>query len=310
MRIDCFVRWLIAAALVVAPAAADAQIFRAYLSSSGNDSNPCTLPQPCRLMPAALAAVADGGEIWILNSANYNASTVNISKSVSVLAEPGAIGSIVASGGPAITISGADVRVALTNLVIVPLPGAGGTFGVSVNSAAGALVVIDKVSFSRLPLDAVFVSTPATVRISNSSFVDLGNNAIAITAGATADISNVKMSGVSQFGVIVESSSGTTQAAVTDSTIVGASNCGLFSHTTGGTSQIFATRTTISGSSGGACSQGGVAALLSLNACSIQGNTFGVVISDSSKMQTFSNNAILNNGTNVTNGSLTPATLQ
>ena len=61
---------------------AQAQLFRAYLAADGLDSNPCTLPAPCRLLPAALAAVADGGEIWLLDSANYNTGTVSIAKSV------------------------------------------------------------------------------------------------------------------------------------------------------------------------------------------------------------------------------------
>ena len=79
---------------------ANAQIFRAYVASTGNDANPCTLPSPCRLLPAALAASADGGEIWMLDSANYNTTTVTIGKSVSILAVPGAVGSVLAIGGP------------------------------------------------------------------------------------------------------------------------------------------------------------------------------------------------------------------
>src|SRR5271154_2417202 len=86
-------------------ASAQAQLFRAYLASDGNDANPCTLPQPCCLLPAALTAVASGGEIWMLDSANYNGATGVISKSVSILAIPGAIGSVVAIGGAALSIT-------------------------------------------------------------------------------------------------------------------------------------------------------------------------------------------------------------
>jgi len=100
-------------------ASAHAQLFRAYLSGSGSDTNPCTLVAPCRLLPAALNAVASGGEIWMLDSANYNSSTVNITKSVSILAIPGVVGSIVAvNSGHAITINNAGAKVALRDLVI------------------------------------------------------------------------------------------------------------------------------------------------------------------------------------------------
>src|SRR5512142_3529722 len=87
------------AAALLLSAPAHAQIFRAYLSTSGSDANPCTLPAPCRLLPAALNAVASGGEIWMLDSANYNSATVTIGKSVSILAVPGAVGSVLAIGG-------------------------------------------------------------------------------------------------------------------------------------------------------------------------------------------------------------------
>jgi hypothetical protein len=87
------------AGLLLAAGTSHAQLFRAYLASDGNDANPCTLPQPCRLLPAALTAVASGGEIWMLDSANYNSAMVNIGKSVSILAVPGAVGSLVALSG-------------------------------------------------------------------------------------------------------------------------------------------------------------------------------------------------------------------
>ena len=112
---------------LLASTAADAQLFRAYVASDGNDANPCTLPQPCRLLPAAIAAVASGGEIWILDSANYNTSTVNVTKSVSIVAVPGQIGSLVAiAGGPAVSIATAGVIVSFRNVVfttVVTNPG-------------------------------------------------------------------------------------------------------------------------------------------------------------------------------------------
>src|SRR3954471_13758221 len=90
---------LAVASLLLLPSFAHALLFRAYLSVTGSDGNPCTVAAPCRLLPAALNAVANDGEIWILDSANFNTTTVNVTKSVSILAVPGAVGSIVATGG-------------------------------------------------------------------------------------------------------------------------------------------------------------------------------------------------------------------
>ena len=109
---------------------ASAGLFRAYLSVNGNDGNPCTVQQPCRLLPAALAAVNDGGEVWMLDSANYNTDSVNITKSVTILAVPGALGSFVAPlDGVALSVNAdADVGfVTLRNINVRDLNGRGNT---------------------------------------------------------------------------------------------------------------------------------------------------------------------------------------
>ncbi len=124
-------RGLLAVAFLAAwTTGANAAVFRAYLSPAGNDANPCTLSAPCRLLPAALAAVQSGGEIWMLDSANYNTAPVTINKSVTILSVPGALGSVVATGGNAINITAGGLTVVLRNLVIVPLPSAGAIDGI------------------------------------------------------------------------------------------------------------------------------------------------------------------------------------
>ena len=307
MHLAHLARLVMVAWWCILASAAQAQLFRTYLSAAGNDGNPCTLQQPCRLLPAALNAVADGGEIWILDSANYNVAPVIIGKSVSILAEPGAIGSVVANG-TAISISGTGVRVMLTNLVIIPAPGASGGFGVTMSAADGGLLVIDKTTFARLT-QGVDVNTAADVRVSNSGFANIGGTGISLSGGATADISTVKMTRIQSFGIAVSSASGTTtRAAATDVTIERASNCGVFAITSGGPTQLFLTRVTITGSNGAVCSQGGAAALVSLNETTLQGNVFGAFFSTpGSIIASFGNNAIANNTSgDVVGGSLTP----
>jgi hypothetical protein len=114
---------ILAYGLVLAPTAS-AQLFRAYLSATGNDANPCTVSMPCRLLPAALNVVASGGEIWMLDSANYNTSAVTITKSVTILAVPGALGSITAGAGSVgLGINAPNGAVSLRNLVFIKLGG-------------------------------------------------------------------------------------------------------------------------------------------------------------------------------------------
>ena len=76
MQLRTALRSVLALLAMLACSAVQAQLFRAYLSVNGNDANPCTLQLPCRLLPAALTAVNAGGDIWMLDSANYNTAPV------------------------------------------------------------------------------------------------------------------------------------------------------------------------------------------------------------------------------------------
>ena len=202
-----------------------AQLFRAYLASDGADANPCTLAQPCRLLPAALAAVAGGGEIWLLDSANYNGATVVVGKSVTILAVPGAVGSVVAAGGPAISITASALDVALRNLVIVPLPGAGGTHGVHMTGASR--LAIEEAVIANLPQNGVLVVGAGEVSIANSTIRNNGSAAghygVRLEEGAQGEISGTKLRNNAN-GVLALSANATlTSLTLTDSVISGGS---------------------------------------------------------------------------------------
>jgi len=49
----------------------NATLTRTYVSGTGDDGNPCTAPWPCQTFAAALAVTVAGGEIYVLDSANY-----------------------------------------------------------------------------------------------------------------------------------------------------------------------------------------------------------------------------------------------
>jgi hypothetical protein len=161
-------------ALVLLSSAAGAA-FRAYVSSSGSDANPCTLPAPCRLLPAALAAVDAGGEIWMLDSANYNTATVTIDKAVSVLAVPGAVGSVVATGGgDGLSVNApVDAKVTLRNLVVVHL----GSSQYGINYTAGARLEIVDCEIANMQLGGIRASAPGVLALTRTLL--RGNHAAA-----------------------------------------------------------------------------------------------------------------------------------
>jgi hypothetical protein len=75
---------------------------RTYVSGSGSDSNQCSVTSPCKTFQGALNRTLPGGEIYVLNSANYGQVTIN--KAVTITSE-GAVAGVLASSGVGITIS-------------------------------------------------------------------------------------------------------------------------------------------------------------------------------------------------------------
>jgi hypothetical protein len=202
MSRDLFLRRAFAVvATALVSSAANAQLFRAYLDPGGSDANPCTLPQPCRLLPAALAAVANGGEIWMLDSANYNTGPVVVNKSVSILAVPGVLGSVVALGGNAIEIAAVGAKVGLRNIMVVPFPGSGATNGVRVSGSS--VLTVENCVVANLPGSGILVQAAAELRVSRSTIRDNGGHGISLEAGARATVTRATISGNTGHGVAV-----------------------------------------------------------------------------------------------------------
>lgn len=187
-------------ALLAMSCGAHAQAFRTYLASNGVDNPNCSRPAPCRLLPAALAAVADGGEVWILDSANYNTAPVNVAKSVTILAVPGALGSVIATNGSAIEVTTAGVKLVLRNLVIVPLPNAGAVNGVVVVNGAAQLTV-EGCSISNLPGHGILVIGSTRVNITESVIRDNGDVGVWLIRGVRGVVTRSTISGNASAGI-------------------------------------------------------------------------------------------------------------
>jgi len=298
------------AATLLLSATAQAQLFRAYLASDGNDANACTLAAPCRLLPAALTAVASGGEIWMLDSANYNSATVTIGKSVSILAVPGAVGSVVALGGPAISITAAGLTIALRNLVIVPLPASGATFGVYMTGASA--LTIEGSLIANLPSDGVRAAGTGKVEIANTIIRNNAGYAVWLQNGASADISGTKLLN-NDNGVVTFSNTATTTTATVSDTIISGGGTGIYLLTANadGVTRFFVTRCTIQNTNIALDSQttGAGTALLAVSNSMITNNNFAWSQSGTgSVIRTLGNNHLTDNTTNF--GSLTLSPLQ
>jgi hypothetical protein len=278
---------------------AQAQIFRAYLASDGNDANPCTLAQPCRLLPAALAAVVSGGEIWMLDSANYNNAPVNMTKSVTILAIPGAVGSLVATAGNAMNINGAGYKVVLRNLVIVPLPGTGGVDGI--HMLAGAALTVENCVIGNMPNSSIYVEAPAAVRIIDTTIRGNADIGVFLRGGARATIARSAIGGNGNAGIEVWGSPGTTTTAdITDSIIDDNTN-GVFVYSTDAFAVVKVSvrdsqmvRNSVNGAV--AYSYGGAAVTLSVSNSIVSNNGNGIATITTATRAWASGNTVSDNG--------------
>lgn len=244
-------------------------LFRTYLSLNGLDTNPCTLQQPCRLLPKALSVTDPGGEVWMLDSANYNTSTVTIDKSVTILAIPGAVGSVVGNGGTAINIGGAGITVALRNLVVRNL--SGGDIGILIGDAAQVTInnceIFGFTTTSDLGIWVVPPTGPTRVNIVGS-IVRNNYHGIIVAGNARATISKTHVFGNVTWGILAgNAASGDSYVHVTDSVSSGNSVGFASSGTTqGGTNSLmFVTRSLASeNSTAGFQTEGGTTAFMAV----------------------------------------------
>jgi len=238
--------------LFAASLACHAQAFRTYLASFGSDSNPCTVQQPCRLLPAAIAAVADNGEIWILDSANFNSGTVSVTKSVSIRAIPGQVGSIVAVGGtPAMNLS-AGVSVRMQNLAILNNAVNAGTDGIVMTT--GALSIQD--STVAVPGDGIRV-TGGNVEVRNVAFRGMTNGVHAL-GNSSVDVTGSKFNGASFVAVYLEGTTGTLAGSVSETAFTNCHAALGLNGNGGGTLKAMMTRSSVTNGDFGIGNSSGV----------------------------------------------------
>ena len=252
-----------------------APLFRAYLSGRGNDANPCTLQQPCRLLPAALLAINDGGEVWMLDSANYNTAPVNMTKSVTILAIPGVVGSIVASGGDAIDINTSGVKVALRNLVFLNF--SSGVDGV--NFTQGAALTVEDCEIYGMGNAAISATAGGgVVTVKNSVIRDNAAYGLSVAGGVTATFDGVHLLNNTLAGLFV---GGNAQVTLSNSVVAENATFGVSARATAGTTtRVVVENSVLRGNSGagidGFADSGGGQTQISVNRSSISHNGNGV----------------------------------
>jgi len=153
---------------------------RTFVASTGMDSNPCTLPLPCRTFAAAMTLADPNGEIVVLDSAGYG--PVTITKAVSIVAPLGVYAGIsVPAAQDGVTVNaGAGDKVVLHGLTI---NGQGGDHGILV--AAGSDIHIEDCTIANLTVSGIQIDGGSAVYIFGSTIRDIGTkDGIRVAPGA------------------------------------------------------------------------------------------------------------------------------
>src|SRR5712671_1903961 len=282
-------------ALVIAssatPVPAQAQATRSYVSGTGRDSTSCTVSAPCKTLQAALTATSAGGEIFVLNSANYGPVTIN--KAVTITSE-GAIAGVLSTSGVGMTISaGAGDAVNLRGLAI----DGGGSGSVGIQFNAGQALIIQKSSVRGFANTGINFAPggSSTLFVSDAYVTNNGSNGILIAGAGTAGGMLSRVTATANGVGIFASRANVT---VTD-TVAGNNNYGI-----GAIASVMMVRnSTISNNAVGIAADR--SSVVRVGQSTITANGTGWQATDGGQVQSYGNNIVSGN---ITDGTL-PTTI-
>jgi hypothetical protein len=195
---------------------------RTYVSGLGSDANPCLASWPCQTFQAALALTTAGGEIYVLDSANYGAVTIN--KAVSITSE-GAMAGVLATSGAGITIAagGGDV----INLRGLDIDG-GGFGGIGIQFSSGQSLNIQKSAVRNFTNSGISFSPngAGNLFITDTMVTNNGNNGISVTSNGTTVSGAINRVTVSGNGTGILAYGGNASVTIID-TVAGNNSYGI-----------------------------------------------------------------------------------
>src|SRR4051812_48134464 len=266
---------------------------RTYVSGSGSDSNPCIASSPCRTFRAALALTTAGGEIYVLNSADYGPVTIN--KSVSITSE-GATAGILASSGTAISIAaGSNDGVNLRG----PANDGGGTGSVGIQFTSGQALNIQKTTVRGFTNTGINFAPTATsaLYVGDSTLTNNRSNGLLITAGGSSSINGaLNRVTATANGVGIYVNGANARVTLTD-TVTGSNNYGVGASA----SSVMVRNSTVSNNAVGIAADAN--AVVRVGQTTITSNGVGWQGTNGGQVQTYANNNVSGNTTDGAAGS-------
>jgi hypothetical protein len=192
---------------------------RTFVSTTGNDTNPCSLVAPCRSFDTAITQTDPNGEIVVLDSGGYG--RVTIDQSITIQAPPGVYAGIsVFPGTNGIDITTAGIRVAVRGLTI---NGQGGGYGISL--AAASTLEIDRCTVAHMiGYGIVSQVDGADLSIKDSSIQDNGFAGLFVSGDMKFIVERTRIERNGHSGIDARDGA---NGSVADTLIAGNGNIGL-----------------------------------------------------------------------------------
>jgi hypothetical protein len=266
------------------PGSAPTPQMRTYVSGLGTDNNPCTALLPCKSFQAALALTLAGGEIYVLNSADYGAVTIN--KAVTITSE-GATAGILATSGNGITISAGPSDV--INLRGLDIDG-GRSGGIGIQFSSGQSLNIQKSVVRNFTSSGINFAPSGTGTLFVSDTVVLNNGANGIIVGNGSSTVNGALSRViaSGNGVGLSAYGNAVNMIITDA-VAGNNNYGIAANS----SAIMVRNSTVSNNAVGIAAD--QAAIIRVGQSTVTANGTGWRATNAGQVQSYGNNNVSGN---------------
>jgi hypothetical protein len=291
---------------------ASAQPKQVFVAAQGLDGNPCTVAQPCRTFQHAHDTVAAGGEIDVLNAADYG--PITITKALSIINGGVGAATIFASSGYAINIqAGQSDAVFIKGLT---LDGAG-TGSVGIFLGSGGTLTVTNCLARNFTVDGIRLQPSSANKFSIIDTIssDNGNSGIGVYPGLRVGIGGMIKGAQltnNNSGIRVQGNGGLVVVTVVDT--VAANNTALgfqvisappgailaLRNVTASNVSIFGTTVGIQADNQG---------LVVLGHSLVIGNGTGVLVNSGGFVETYGDNDINRNGT-IVSGSMTPISMQ
>ena len=300
-----------AVCVLMAATPASAQATRTWVSGVGDDVNPCSRTAPCKTFPGAISKTAANGEINCLDPGGFGTVTITKNMTIDCI---GTLGGILAAGTNGVNINDVatatpgSINVILRNLTI---DGAG-TGVVGVNFLSGRSVTLENVNIfgfnasTAMGVRMALSLSNGVLNVNNSSIVSNGlapatGGGIVVqpaAAGGTNALVTVNNSTIQRnggSGILVNTTLGTANVTIRDSTISNNTNGGVRSLATGVITMLINRSTINSNSVFGVSSENGNSTVR-VGSSVVHANAQGMQSVNSGIIRSYKDNEVNGNG--------------